>query len=312
MIKVKDVSKYYGPHLILDKVTFEVTPGKLIGFLGPNGAGKTSTMKILSGHIMPNEGDVWIDDVHLQTHPIEAKKKLGYLPEVAPLYDDMNVDEYLLFVARLKGSSKSVAEEQLDKVVEQVALNEYVRRPIYKLSKGYRQRVGLAQAIINRPKVLLLDEPTNGFDPKQASEFRQLLLKLKGEMTIFLSTHLLSEVQSSCDEIVVIDKGRIITQGSYSDLTQKLKQGQRLLLYVKKSSNEFGEALDALSTVSRWTYDESNHCYRIYYDGADVTDSVLQLAIRLEMGIVKVESDSKDLESLFLELTSQPTPEVKT
>jgi len=312
MLKVKNLTHFYGPYQAIHDLSFHVQPGKLVGFLGPNGAGKTTTMKIITGFTMPTEGEVWISDVNLLSHPVEAKRFLGYLPENPPLYPDMTVSEYLRFVAELKGLDAKTASESVSEMIEAIHLSDVAKRPIHKLSKGFRQRVGLAQAFVSRPKLIILDEPTVGFDPQQASEFRKLLLKFRGRATIIWSTHILSDVESTCDEIVVINKGHIIAHGSHQEITRQIHGHKTLRLYVKAPSEGFLLALQKLKGVVNVEAHDSDSSYSIQYSEQDVTDAVLETALAHKVGVLRVESDSKDLEGLFLELTNRRTPEVKS
>jgi ABC-2 type transport system ATP-binding protein len=303
MIKVKNLTQYYGPHKAIDNLSFNITPGKLVGFLGPNGAGKTTTMKILSGFALPFDGEVWIDNINLFSNPVEAKRKIGYLPEAPPLYEDMSVAEYLLFVCQLKGVPRTECSGNVREVIERVHLTEVAHRPIHRLSKGFRQRVGLAQALVAKPQIIILDEPTVGFDPQQAREFRHLLISLKKDYTILWSTHILSDVESTCDEVIVINKGQIIAQGSYQEITKKIHGKRQLQLFVKERNSSFEERVKAFGNISL-QFNESAHRYDVQYGEKDITDQVLRVALDLQMSILKMESDSQDLESLFIELTS--------
>ncbi len=311
MLKVKNLSHFYGPYKAIESLNFHIKPGKLVGFLGPNGAGKTTTMKIITGYTMPTQGEVWISDVNLLSHPVEAKKHLGYLPENPPLYQDMSVREYLHFVAQLKGLAADQIKTSCDEMIDMIHLSEVATRPIHKLSKGYRQRVGLAQAFVSRPQLIILDEPTVGFDPQQTSEFRKLLLHFRGKSTIIWSTHILADVESTCDEIVVINKGNIIAHGTHQEITQQIHGHKTMRLFVKTMSEEFLQGLQKLKGVVNVTAHSSDHSYGIQYTHQEVTDLVLETALAFKVGVVKVESDSKDLEGLFLELTNTKTPEVK-
>lgn len=310
MIKVKNLTQYYGPHKAIDNLNFQVQTGKLVGFLGPNGAGKTTTMKILSGFAMPSDGEVWISDINLFSHPIEAKKHIGYLPENPPVYEDLSVEEYLLFVCRLKGIEKAQALQNMDEVIQMVNLTEVARRPIHKLSKGFRQRVGLAQALVAKPHVIILDEPTVGLDPQQVSEFRNLLKSLKGKYTVIWSTHILSDVEATCDEIIVINKGQIIAQGSYQEITKKIHGKRQLQLFVRQRETQFEDMVKSMGGLSA-QFNASANRYDIQYGENDITDDILAMALKAKISILKMESDSQDLETLFLELTNPQSPEVK-
>lgn len=312
MLKVKDLSHYYGPYKAIENLTFEVVPGKLVGFLGPNGAGKSTTMKIITGFTMPTNGEVWISDVNLLSHPVEAKRHIGYLPENPPLYPDLTVMEYLSFVAELKGVAKTQIGDHVDEMVSLIHLSEVAKRPLHKLSKGYRQRVGLAQAFVSRPSLIILDEPTVGFDPQQTSEFRRLLTRFRGKSTIIWSTHILSDVESTCDEIIVINKGQMVAQGSQREITRKLHGNKVLKIYVKNYSDEFIRVLKDVPGVQAVNGNATEGFYTLQYSETDVTDAALAAALSHKMGVTKVESDSKDLEDLFFELTNSKTPEVAT
>ena len=198
-----------------------------MGFLGPNGAGKTTTMKIITGYMVPTSGEVKIDGEDILENPLKTKKKIGYLPEVPPIYSDMYVEDYLYYVARLKSCPKEKVKSQVDSVVEKVALQEVRHRLIQNISKGFKQRVGLAQALISDPEILILDEPTIGLDPNQVLEIRNLIAQLRGQHTIILSTHILSEVQASCDRVIIIKEGKMVTQESLSSLREKQSQSRR-------------------------------------------------------------------------------------
>jgi len=311
MIKVKNLTQYYGPHKAIDNLNFQVQPGRLVGFLGPNGAGKTTTMKILSGFSLPSDGEVWISDINLFSHPIEAKRHIGYLPENPPVYEDLSVEEYLLFVCRLKGVAKAQALANMDEVIARVNLGSVARRPIHKLSKGFRQRVGLAQALVAKPQVIILDEPTVGFDPQQVNEFKNLLKSLKGDYTVIWSTHILSDVEATCDEVIVINKGQIIAQGAYQEITKKIHGKRQLQLFVKVREPQFEEQIKTIPGTSL-QFNSSENRYDVQYGEKDISDEVLSLALRLKMSILKMESDSQDLETLFLELTKPQSPEAKS
>ena len=210
MIEVNNLVKRYGNHLAVDHLSFQVEPGKIYGFLGPNGAGKSTTMNIMTGYIAPTEGTVTINGYDIVKDPEEAKKCIGYLPEIPPLYQEMTVKEYLKFVAELKKIKGEKKEAQIQEVMDMTMITDMAERLIRNLSKGYKQRVGLAQAILGYPEVIILDEPTVGLDPKQIIEIRELIKKLSEKHTIILSSHILSEVQAVCDEIMIISKGKLV------------------------------------------------------------------------------------------------------
>src|SRR5689334_19457310 len=221
MITVSELTKRYARHTAVDNISFNVEKGQIVGFLGPNGAGKTTTMRILTCFLPPTSGTAVVAGFDVLEQPLEVKKRIGYLPETPPLYLEMSTSDYLMFVGRLKGLGGSELRKRVDYVCERCAVSEVRTKLLGKLSKGYRQRVGLAQAIIHNPDVLILDEPTAGLDPKQIIETRDLIHQLAGEHTIILSTHILSEVEHSCDRVVIINKGKLVATDSVSNLTSR-------------------------------------------------------------------------------------------
>ena len=223
MIKVEGLTKRYARHVAVDNISFEVGKGEIVGFLGPNGAGKTTTMRVLTCFLPPTSGKASIAGFDVLENPMEVKKRIGYLPETPPLYPEMEVSEYLTFVARLKGIPKGDVAKRVNEAADRCAVGDVKSKLISKLSKGYRQRVGLAQAIMHNPDVLILDEPTSGLDPKQIIETRELIASLSGDHTIILSTHILSEVEHSCQKVLIINRGRIVASESVSDLTSKMR-----------------------------------------------------------------------------------------
>lgn len=304
MLKVKNLTHHYGPHRAIDDLHFHIRPGVIAGFLGPNGAGKSTTMNIISGASLGYEGEVWISDVNLRSHPLEAKKKIGFLPEHAPLYEDMQVRTYLNFVAELKNVPSSKRADYVDEILHALSLTDVQFRPIYKLSKGYRQRVGLAQAFVAKPELIVLDEPTIGLDPQQINEFRKLIVACKGKSTILWSTHILADVEATCDEIIVISKGKIIASGPQSLLREKLKGKSTARLIVKKSVEAFEKSLQVQAGVDAITWQGNELSYRIDYVAPMSMDAILKEAIKHDVSIVKMDQDSVALEDLFLELTS--------
>jgi ABC-2 type transport system ATP-binding protein len=223
MIEVQNLSKRYGPTLAVSEVSFDVRKGEILGFLGPNGAGKTTTMRVITGYLPPTEGKVRVAGYDVVEEPLEAKRRTGYLPESPPVYPDMSVAEYLAFVAKIKGVPRREVKQRINEVSEKVAITDVQDRQVGKLSKGYRQRVGLAQTLIHNPEVLVLDEPTAGLDPKQIIETRELIKGLAGQHTVILSTHILPEVSKSCQRVVVINAGKVVAVGAPEELTRRLQ-----------------------------------------------------------------------------------------
>lgn len=306
MLKVKGLTQMYGPHKAIDSLDFQIKPGIIAGFLGPNGAGKSTAMNIVCGAALGYEGEVWIDDINLRSHPLEAKRKIGYLPENPPLYDDMAVRDYLNFVAELKEVPRDKIVGAVTEILEALSLTDVQFRPIHKLSKGYRQRVGLAQAFVAKPDLIVLDEPTVGLDPQQISEFRKLIVKCKGHSTILWSTHILADVESTCDEIIVISKGKIIASGPQSQLHSSMKGKSIARLYVKNPNPAFEQSVGALDGVksAQWHADES--MYAVDFAEPATMDSILKVAVVSDLHISKMDQDTMDLEGLFLELTKTP------
>src|SRR4051812_16418480 len=256
MIKVEGLTKRYARTVAVNDVSFEVEKGQIVGFLGPNGAGKTTTMRILTGFLPPTEGKANVAGFDVQESPMEVKRRIGYLPETPPLYPEMEVGEYLQFAGQLKGISAADIKGRADDAIGRCSLGDVRDKLIGKLSKGYRQRVGIAQAIIHNPDVLILDEPTSGLDPKQIIEIRELLRALAGEHTIILSTHILSEVETSCERVIIISKGKLVAIDSVSNLTNRLRGSESVALEVESAGGQpnpgdVQQRLEQVSGVSR-------------------------------------------------------------
>ena len=251
MIQVDHLTKHYGPVTAIQDVSFSVEKGQIVGFLGPNGAGKSTTMKILSCFMAPSGGTARIAGFDVFSDSLDVRRRIGYLPESAPLYVDLPVAWYLDFVAEIKGVSRSTRRARVAEVMERCFITDVQHRLIGKLSKGYRQRVGLAQALLGDPEVLILDEPTIGLDPKQIAEIRALIRSLAGEHTVILSTHILPEVSMVCDGVIIINRGRIVAQGTESELVQQVFPTARIEVRVAGATGDVGTALGALPAVSR-------------------------------------------------------------
>ena len=251
MIEVSNLTKKYGDHIAVDHLSFRVEKGQIYGFLGPNGAGKSTTMNIITGYLAATEGTVTIDGKDVQKDPEEAKRAIGYLPELPPLYVDMTVREYLEFVAELKKVPKKEREQQISEVMEMTQITDMQQRLIRNLSKGYRQRVGLAQAILGYPEVIILDEPTVGLDPKQIIEIRDLIRKLGENHTVILSSHILSEVSAVCDHIMIIAHGKLVASDSPENLQKLMSGSMELDLEVKGSIAAVKSALQEISQIDR-------------------------------------------------------------
>jgi ABC-2 type transport system ATP-binding protein len=313
MIEVENLSKRYGPTLAVSGVSFNVQKGEVLGFLGPNGAGKTTTMRVITGFFPPTSGRVRVAGHDVVEESLEAKRCTGYLPETPPVYPDMTVVEYLAFVARIKGVTRSNLKSRLDEIVEKCAVGNVRNRQIGKLSKGYRQRVGLAQALIHNPDVLVLDEPTAGLDPKQIIETRELITGLAGQHTVILSTHILPEVSKTCQRVVVINAGQIVAVGTPNELMQRLQGFETVLVTVEGPAAAIIEKFQRVSGVNLVEPRESS--------GARVTlevHSEKEKDVRAELARATVESGWKlyelktsglSLEEIFLKLTTKDLSE---
>jgi ABC-2 type transport system ATP-binding protein len=251
MIEVRNLTKNYGHTKALNDVSFTVPTGQILGFLGPNGAGKTTAMKIITGYMPPTAGDVRVDSMDAIEHSLEVRRKIGYLPESTPLYTDINVVDYLTFVQRLRGIPKSEHSARNRRMIELCGLGEVVRKDIGELSKGYRQRVGLAQAMVHDPEILILDEPTVGLDPNQIVEIRTLIQTLGREKTLILCTHILPEVEAACKRVLIINRGRIVADGTTNELRAAASGRDRLTVEIKGPAPEVRQALEQLNGAAR-------------------------------------------------------------
>ena len=262
MIEIRNLTKRYGSFLAVDDITFEVEKGKILGFLGPNGAGKTTTMRIVTGFMPPTKGTAIVSGFDVVENPLDVKRRIGYMPETPPLYVDMTVEEYLNFAARLKQIPAKEVKGAMELACEKVDLNNVLSKVIKALSKGYKQRVGLAQAIIHDPEVLILDEPTIGLDPIQIREVRELIRSLAGEHTIILSTHILPEVDMICDEVVIIQNGKIIAKDTPDGLSKSMKGAERLTVIVEGPTEEVSSVASAIEGVNSILEStaENGHC----------------------------------------------------
>jgi ABC-2 type transport system ATP-binding protein len=301
MVEVRNLCKDYGPLRAIDHVCFTLKKGDVVGFLGPNGAGKSTTMKIITGFMAPTSGEVRVAGFDVFENPIEVKKRIGYLPETPPVYSDMYVRDYLEFVADLKKVDPRLRKQNVDRSIESTHLENVSDRLIGTLSKGFRQRVGIAQALVSDPEVLILDEPTVGLDPKQMLEIRDLIKKLKGQHTIILSTHILSEVQAVCDKAIIINKGRIVAEDSIANLS-RLEKGTSILkvrLRGEKSPLSWLNDQAGLLNIKGAGFD-----WEIQYDGKDQThDEILMKLVQGKAGLIEFSPKKMDLEDVFLKLT---------
>lgn len=308
MIQVENLVKKYGKRTAVDGLSFTVEKGQIYGFLGPNGAGKSTTMNIMTGYIAATSGTVKINGYDILRQPLKAKQCIGYLPEIPPLYTDMTVWEYLMFVAKLKKVSRKNCYEHVDAVIGKIQLDEVADRMIRNLSKGYKQRVGLAQALIGDPEVLILDEPMVGMDPRQIIEMRDLLRGLAPEHTIILSSHILSEISAVCDHIMIISHGRLAASGSPEELQEKMQTQAELDLTVCAGREEVEAVLSAVEDIEAYSFEEADtpENIRVLITERSQTDIRKMLSVKLAgagIPILSMNRKERSLEDIFLELT---------
>ena len=311
-IKVENLSKFYGQQQAVKNISFEIKSGEVVGFLGPNGAGKSTTMKMLTTYLTPNDGVINVDGIDTNEDALSVRKKIGYLPEQNPLYNDMNVLDYLHYAAELQSVPKTEIPEAVKKMVKLCGLEDVRHKDIGELSKGYKQRVGLAQAMIHNPDVLLLDEPTSGLDPNQIIEIRNLIKDLGKHKTLMLSTHILQEVQATCDRVIIINNGEIVADGT-TDSLQRSFQGQLAIkLYLKKDPR-FGRdkvvsALETIKNVEKvkvigdtdkmWMVDLTA------IKGIDVREEIFRKIVSMDMVLLELHQEETSLEDIFRKLTT--------
>ena len=305
MIEVSGLTKLYGPRTAVRDLSFTIQKGEIVGFLGPNGAGKSTTMKILTGFMPASFGSVKVAGFDVFEQAIDVKRNVGYLPENPPVYLEMVVEEYLKYAARLHDVPKEKLNSAVDSAVEKTGLSHVRKRIIGNLSKGYRQRVGLAQALVHDPQVLILDEPTVGLDPVQIIEIRELIKGLGGQHTIILSSHILPEVTATCQRIIVINKGQIVAQDSIERLTTRMKQGSLFHMEVKNLSSSGISAMKSLSGVKDVQTAGSKITIEIDPNQGEFRDRIVELAVQEKMGVLEFTSEKLSLEEVFLQLTTQ-------
>lgn len=314
MIEVENLTKKYGSHVAVDNLSFRVERGMIYGFLGPNGAGKSTTMNMMTGYIAATSGTVKINGYDILKNPEQAKKSIGYLPELPPVYPDMTVYEYLKFVAELKKVKKNERQAQIEDVMKQTQIEDVKGRLIKNLSKGYKQRVGLAQAIIGYPEVIILDEPTVGLDPKQIIEIRELIRELAKKHTIILSSHILSEVSAVCDHIMIISKGKLVASDTPEGLMTLLKGGRQMKLSLLGEQSKVEELLRSMESVKDFSMQppRAEGMVSVNIRTEDTEDIRVELFHRLaaaDMPIMELSLSEKSLEDIFLELTGEEDKE---
>ncbi len=312
MISVKDLSKRYARNTAVDHISFEVERGQIVGFLGPNGAGKTTTMRMLTCFLPPSSGTATVAGFDVLDAPLEVKKRIGYLPEAPPLYLEMRTAEYLTFVGRLKGLSGAELRHRVDTVCDRCAVGDVKNKLLGKLSKGYRQRVGLAQAILHNPDVLILDEPTAGLDPKQINETRDLIKSLAGDHTIILSTHILPEVEQTCEKVIIINKGKLVATDSVSNLQRRARGAELVLAEVAGRKGDLNtesvqERLEKVAGVGRVTFKEKKQSGALFeIEGLKeklVRGDLARSVVEAGWDLNELRTASVSLEEIFLQLT---------
>jgi ABC-2 type transport system ATP-binding protein len=303
MIEVRDLTKRYGHHLAVDHLSFDAKPGEIVGLLGPNGAGKTTTMRILTGFMPPTEGSAQIAGFDVLENSLEARRRVGYLPERVPIYPDMTVHGYITFWAKLRGVAK--ARPQVDAVLEQVQLSERRNTLIRNLSKGMRQRLGLAQALVHDPEVVILDEPTIGIDPQQVIEVRQAVRQLGAKHTVLFSTHILSEAEQVCDRVVIINKGKIVAQGAPASLRQQLQPGMNLYVQIgganEKTVRQLLETLPGVELIQAQGEGYTIRSRR----GNDLRAAVAQKVVGSGYTLLELRPVAMTLEDIFLDIVGR-------
>src|SRR5438874_5279497 len=314
MIKVEGLTKRYARHIAVDHISFEVEKGQIVGFLGPNGAGKTTTMRMLTCFMPPTEGTAQVAGFDVLENPMEVKRRIGYLPETPPVYPDMEVIEYLDFVGRIKGVPKDTLAKRIDDAMEKTAIGDVRLKQIGKLSKGYRQRVGLAQAILHNPDVLILDEPTSGLDPKQINETRDLIKSLAGDHTIILSTHILPEVEQTCQQVIIINKGKLVATDSVSNLQNRARGAETMLVEVGSRDGALDteavrEQLEKVAGVSRVTFKGKRPQGSTFEvenrKGGLARGDLARAVVQAGWDLNELRPASVSLEEVFLQLTRE-------
>ncbi|SKA73223.1 ABC-2 type transport system ATP-binding protein [Clostridium sp. USBA 49] len=310
MVQIENLVKRYGQNVVLNGLNLTINDGEILGFLGPNGAGKSTTMNIITGYISASEGSVKIDGIDILEKPKEAKKKIGYLPELPPLYMDMTVEEYLKFVCKIKDIPSKDVFETIQRVCDVVKISHHRNRLIKNLSKGYKQRVGLAQAIIGNPELLILDEPTVGLDPKEIIEIRNLIKEIGKNHTVILSSHILSEVSAVCDRVIIINKGEIVATGTPDELAKKFSYSNKILLRIKGNGKEIAamlkdinevEKVEIQDTVEKGTFDILVEAKQ----NEDIREKLFWKLSKAEVPVLMMKPVNLSLEEVFLQVTAQ-------
>ena len=307
MIEVKDLTRYYGQKMAISNVSFKVNKGEIVGMLGPNAAGKTTTMRILTCFMPPTSGTATVSDYDILDNSMEVRKITGYLPENPPLYNELVVSDYLEFVSKIKGVEKQRIKSEVDTAIEKASLGDVRSRVIGKLSKGFKQRVGLAQSLINNPQVVIFDEPTVGLDPKQIIEIRELIRNLKGEHTVILSSHILPEVEQTCERVVIISNGKVVAEDTPENLTARMRGSDRVLLELDGDEKKISQILKKFPDVIGIQSEKlSNGILRIAVESkSDLRREYAKALVQNSIGLLEMQSDKITLEDIFLRLTTK-------
>jgi ABC-2 type transport system ATP-binding protein len=311
VIRIRDLTKDYGATRAVDRMTFDVPGGQILGLLGPNGAGKTTTMRILTGYVAPTRGSVLVDDLDVREHPVEVKQRIGYLPEMAPLYGDMLVYDYLRFVASVHDMKPRQADDRIARLAGLCGLTDVMHRPIRELSRGYRQRAGLAHAMIGDPQILVLDEPTAGLDPNQIVEIRSIIREIGRKKTVVFSTHILSEAEATCDRVVIINRGRIVADGMAEELRRT--HGAASLVRLTLANASLADVRDILGRIDgvervEASSSDAGGALRVQITcGGDVRDRIYRHIKTQEWVLLEMTTERRSLEEVFQQLTLSPT-----
>ncbi len=307
MITVKNLTKTFGKNVAVNGISFEVQKGEIVGFLGPNGAGKTTTMKILTCYIPADSGTAKVADFDVDVSPIDIKKRIGYLPENNPLYFDMGIVDYLNYIAEIRGIPKSKRVQRIREIIEICSLEKEIKKDIGELSKGFRQRVGLAQSLIHDPSILILDEPTSGLDPNQIIEIRDLIKKIGQEKTIILSTHILPEVTATCTRAIIINEGKIVADGTPEEIVSKGQSGLTLIIKIKASKEQIESQLHNISDIKEIKLLSENNGfnrYEIKTEGtSDPSEDIFNLVVKNNWTLTELRPEYLSLEDVFKKLT---------
>jgi ABC-2 type transport system ATP-binding protein len=307
VIEVKELTRYYGPKQSISNVSFKVNKGEILGLLGPNAAGKTTTMRILTCYMPPTSGTATVGGFDIFEQSLDVRKITGYLPENPPLYSDLTVEDYLKFVAKIKGIEKKRIKSEVDSVVEKTTIGDVRRRVIGKLSKGFKQRVGLAQALLNNPQVVIFDEPTVGLDPKQIIEIRELIKRLKGEHTIILSSHILPEVEQTCERVVIISEGKVVAEDTPENLMSRMRGVERIILEVDSAEQKLRQVLKTFSEIKSVQVDQGNKgLLKVTVESnRDLRKDIARALVNGNIGLYEIYTDRVTLEDIFLRLTTK-------